>query len=106
MVGFVLRKLLTFPLIIMAANFIGFAFAFYFEPVVSSSNPYTSGDIALPPLLSEYFEYISGFSQFDFGETYNSEPVPVAIARLGLISLGLVGIALTLSILLGIFLGR
>ena len=106
MIGFVLRRLLTFPLIIMAANFIGFAFAFYFEPVVSSSNPYASGDIALPPLLPEYLGYVSRFSQFDFGETYNGEPVQVAITRLGLISLGLVGIALTLSILLGIVLGR
>ena len=56
--------------------------------------------------MPEYFDYISKFAQFDFGTTYNGEPVLVAIARLGLVSLGLVGIALTLSIVLGIFLGR
>lgn len=106
MIGFVLRRLLAFPMIIMAANFIGYAFAFYFEPVVSSSNPYASGDISLPPLLPEYFGYVSRFSQFDFGETYNGEPVQVAIVRLGLVSLGLVGIALALSIVLGVVLGR
>ena len=106
MIGFVLRRLLTFPLIVMASNFIGFAFAFYFEPVVATSNPYSSGDIQLPPLFPEYFAYISRFTQFDFGQTYNGEPVQVAIARLGLISLGLVGIALTLSILFGVVLGR
>ncbi|HXQ34838.1 MAG TPA: ABC transporter permease [Anaerolineales bacterium] len=106
MIGFVLRRLLAFPMIIMAANFIGYAFAFYFEPVVSSSNPYASGNISLPPLLPEYFGYVSRFSQFDFGETYNGEPVQVAIVRLGLVSLGLVGIALALSIVLGVVLGR
>jgi ABC-type dipeptide/oligopeptide/nickel transport system permease component len=106
MIGFVLRRLMAFPLIVTAANFIGYAFASYFEPVVSSSNPYASGDISLPPLLPEYFGYISRFSQFDFGETYNGEPVQVAIARLGWVSLGLVGIALALSIVLGIVLGR
>jgi ABC-type dipeptide/oligopeptide/nickel transport system permease component len=106
MIGFVVRRLLTFPFIVMAANFIGFAFAFYFEPVVATSNPYSSGDIQLPPLFPEYFAYISRFSQFDFGETYNGEPVLVAIGRLGVVSLGLVGIALSMSIVLGILLGR
>jgi peptide/nickel transport system permease protein len=106
MISFVVRRLLTFPFIVLAANFIGFAFAFYFEPVVATSNPYSSGDIQLPPLFPEYFGYLSKFAQLDFGETYNGEPVLTAIGRLGLISLGLVGIALALSIVIGILLGR
>ena len=106
MISFVVRRLLTFPFIVLAANFIGFAFAFYFEPVVATSNPYSSGNIQLPPLFPEYFGYVSKFAQLDFGETYNGEPVLTAIGRLGLISLGLVGIALALSIVLGILLGR
>jgi len=106
MLRFVLRRLLTFPFIILLANFIGFAFAFYFEPVVSSSNPYISGDIILPPIFPEYFAYLSKFANLDFGLTYNGEPVLVAIARLSLNSFGLVALALTLSIVSGIFLGR
>jgi len=106
MLRFVLRRLLTFPFIILLANFIGFAFAFYFEPVVSSSNPYISGDIILPPIFPEYYSYFSKFANLDFGLTYNGEPVLVAIARLSLNSFGLVALALTLSITLGIFLGR
>lgn len=106
MISFIVRRFLTFPFIVLAANFIGFAFAFYFEPVVATSNPYSSGDILLPPLFPEYFAYLSKFARFDFGETYNGEPVLTAISRLGLISLGLVAIALGLSIVLGIFLGR
>lgn len=106
MFRFILRRLLTFPLIILLANFIGFAFAFYFEPVVSSSNPYISGEIILPPIFPEYFSYLSKFANLDFGLTYNGEPVLVTIARLSLNSFGLVALALTLSIASGVFLGR
>ncbi len=106
MIRFVFRRLLAFPFVLLLANFIGFTFAFYFEPVVASSNPYASGETLLPPLFPEYFNYLSGFAHFDFGTTYNGEPVPLAIARLGLNSLGLVLIALSLSIPAGLFMGR
>ena len=106
MFRFTARRLLNFPLILLAANFIGFAFAFYFEPVVASSNPYASGEIILPPIFPEYFSYLSKFANLDFGLTYNGEPVLVTISRLSLNSFGLVVIALTFSIVLGIFLGR
>lgn len=106
MIRFAARRILTFPFILLVANFIGFAFAFYFEPVVASSNPYSSGQIILPPLFPEYFDYVSGFVNLDFGMTYNGEPVLTAIARLSLNSFGLIFIALTLSIVLGILLGR
>ena len=106
MIGFALRRILTFPLILLAANFIGFAFAFYFEPVVASSNPYISGEVVIPPIIPEYFGYVSRFASLDFGTTFNGEPVLEAIARLSLNSLALVGFALVISIILGIVLGR
>lgn len=106
MIGFVLRRLSAFPLILLAANFIGFAFAFYFEPVVASRNPYASGEVVLPPIFSEYTGYLSKFAELDFGTTYNGEPVVEAIAHLSFNSLVVVTIALILSIVLGIFLGR
>jgi ABC-type dipeptide/oligopeptide/nickel transport system permease component len=106
MLRFALRRILTFPLTLLVANFIGFTFAFYFEPVVTGSNPYASGEIILPPLFPEYFKYLSGFGKLNFGMTYNGEPVHIAIGRLSLNSFGLVAIALTLSIVLGILLGR
>jgi peptide/nickel transport system permease protein len=105
-IRFALRRLATFPFILLFVNFIGFAFAFYFEPVVSSSNPYASGEIVLPPLLPEYWFYLSQVMELDFGKTFNGEPVLIAITRLSINSFGLVTLALTLSIVLGIFLGR
>jgi ABC-type dipeptide/oligopeptide/nickel transport system permease component len=106
MLRFILRRLLTFPLILLLANFIGFAFAFYFVPLISNSNPYDTGESLLPPLFPEYAAYLTKFAKLDFGVTYNGEPVFVAIARFSLNSFGLVAIALFLSILLGVFLGR
>jgi ABC-type dipeptide/oligopeptide/nickel transport system permease component len=105
MTRFILRRISTFPFVLLLANFIGFAFAFYFEPVVASSNPYVSGEIVIPPIFPEYLGYISKFAELDFGMTYNGEPVLTTIGRLSLNSMALVGIALTISILLGIMLG-
>jgi peptide/nickel transport system permease protein len=106
MIRFALRRISTFPFILLLANFIGFAFAFYFEPVVASSNPYVSGEVIISPIFPEYAGYLAKFAELDFGTTYNGEPVLVAIGRLGLNSLALVGIALAISVVLGIGLGR
>jgi len=106
MIRFALRRISTIPIILLLANFIGFAFAFYVEPVVASSNPYASGEIIIPPIFPEYAGYIAKFADLDFGTTYNGEPVLEAIGRLGLNSLVLVVIALAISIVLGIWLGR
>lgn len=106
MIRFALRRLLVFPIVLLLANFIGFAFAFYVAPVAATSNPYASGNFTLPPLFPEYLDYLSNFVQMDFGNIYSGEPVQATIFRLGVNSLGLVAIALTSSILLGIFLGR
>jgi peptide/nickel transport system permease protein len=106
MIRFALRRISTIPIILLLANFIGFAFAFYFEPVVASSNPYVSGEVIIPPIFPEYAGYIAKFADLDFGTTYNGEPVLEAIGRLGLNSLVLVVIALAISVTLGIGLGR
>ena len=106
MIRFALRRISTFPIILLLANFIGFAFAFYFEPVVASSNPYISGETVIPPIFPEYAGYLSKFSQLDFGTTYNGEPVLQAISRLSLNSLALVAITLMISVVLGVSLGR
>src|SRR6185503_6543327 len=99
-------RLMTFPIILLLANFIGFTFAFYFVPIISDSNPYSAGETILPPLVPEYLAYLAKFAKLDFGVSYNGEPVFIAIGRFTLNSFGLVGIALSLSILLGIAFGR
>jgi len=103
---FLLRRLTIFPLSLLIANFIGYAFAFSTSPIVSSSNPYSSGPGDLPPLFPAYWEYLQKAITGDFGETFTREPVLESISRFGTASLGLIGISITLSILLGMAFGR
>lgn len=103
---FLLRRLTIFPLSLLIANFIGFAFAFSTAPIVSTSNPYSSGPGNLPPLLPAYWEYLQKAVTGNFGETFTREPVLDSISRFGTASLGLIGISITLSIILGIAFGR
>lgn len=106
MLRFLLRRLVVIPVILLAANFLGFYFAFSIAPIVSTSNPYSQGNLDLPPVLPEYLNYLSNVAQGNFGATFNGENVMEAISRVSTASLGLIGIALTLSILIGILLGR
>lgn len=106
MIRFVLRRLLIFPVAVLLANFIGFAFAFSVAPIVLSSNPYSRGQIGLPPIFQEYGQYLQAVFRGDFGTTYTGESVPSVILRFGPASLGLIGIALILSMLIGVSLGR
>ncbi len=106
MLRFLLRRLGLIPVILVVANFFGFYFAFSIAPVVSTSNPYAQKNLDVPPVLPEYLNYMSHVAQGDFGTTFNGENVIEAIARVSIDSLGLIGIALTLSIFLGIILGR
>ena len=106
MLRFLLRRLVLIPVILLAANFFGFYFAFSIAPVISTNNPYSQGNTELPPVLPEYMSYISNVAHGNFGSTFNGENVIEAISRVSSASLGLIGIALTLSILFGIILGR
>ena len=106
MLRFLLRRLVLIPIILAAANFFGFYFAFSIAPIVSTSNPYAQGNLEVPSVLPEYLNYISNVVRGNFGTTFNGESVTEAIARVSIASLGLIGISLTLSIILGIILGR
>jgi peptide/nickel transport system permease protein len=106
MTRYLLRRLPFIPLVLLISNFVGFAFAFSVAPVVQSSNPYSRGEIVLPPLVPMYWDYLQGVGRGEFGETFTREPVWEAISRFGGASLGLIGISLGLSILLGVSLGR
>ncbi len=106
MLQFALRRITIFPIILLLANFIGFAFAFSTAPFVTASDPYSLGTNKLPPVLPAYFDYLHNIFKGDFGRTFTGEPVLVNISRFGGASAGLIGIAMTISIILGIALGR
>jgi ABC-type dipeptide/oligopeptide/nickel transport system permease component len=106
MIRFLLRRFSIFPFAILLSNFIGFAFAFSVAPIVLSSNPYSRGQIGLPPIFPAYWQYLQAVFRGDFGTTFTGESVLSVILRFGPASLGLIGIALILSIAIGVSLGR
>ena len=106
MFQFALRRITIFPLTLLIANFIGFAFAFSTAPIVTASDPYSFGTNKLPPVMPAYFDYLQNVFKGDFGSTFTNEPVLETISRFSVASLGLMGIAMTISIILGVTLGR
>lgn len=106
MLRFLLRRMAIIPIILLLANFFGFYFAFSIAPVVSTNNPYSQGNLDLPPVLPEYMKYLSDVVEGNFGTTFTGEEVTKTISRVSTASLGLIGIALVLSIVVGIILGR
>ncbi|WKZ35775.1 MAG: ABC transporter permease [Anaerolineales bacterium] len=106
MLRFLTRRLVLFPFILLFANLFGYLFAFLNAPVVLTNNPYSRGNLEVPPVLPEYLNYLKGTVQGNFGTTFTGEGVLTAISRVGIASLGLIGIALALSIVIGIMLGR
>lgn len=106
MLRYAIRRIVIIPIILVIANFVGFAFAFTTAPVVTTSNPYAFEADDLPPVLPVYLEYGSKAVRGDLGNTFTNEPVQQALSRFGGASLGLLAISITLSIALGIPLGR
>ena len=69
MFQFALRRITIFPLTLLIANFIGFAFAFSTAPIVTASDPYSFGTNKLPPVMPAYFDYLQDGFKGDFGST-------------------------------------
>ena len=93
MFQFTLRRITIFPLAILIANFIGFAFAFATAPIVTSSDPYSLGTNKLPPVMPAYLDYLQNVFKIWDGQhrrkgrhslrrSYSRTPIPFLSDRL------------------------
>ncbi|RPI31676.1 MAG: ABC transporter permease [Chloroflexota bacterium] len=105
MTRFLVRRVLTIPFVVLLANFFGYVYAFYVGPIHLTRNPYASSRIELPPIIPIYVEYLKGITRLEFGVMYNGQTIAEAILKTGIASLGLIAISLTLSVIVGLFLG-
>jgi ABC-type dipeptide/oligopeptide/nickel transport system permease component len=105
MLAVVLRRIVLIPIIVMAANFLGFAYASSFGPIQSSLNPYSSQISQTSPLLPAYFNYLNGILSGNWGTLSTRETVVSAISRTIYPSVGILALALIFSTILGLFLG-
>lgn len=105
MARFVIRRLAIFPFVLLLANFLGFAYAYYLGPIQAARNPYGVIGGKLEPILPQYIEYLKSALQLNFGSMPQGEPIATMLVRTGLISLGLLSLALIGSIVVGVPLG-
>lgn len=100
------RRLLLIPLILLAANFLGFAYAHIGLFAQALAHPF-GGVPEFPNVFQLYSEYIRGWSEMNFGQYPIGVDVtiPAAVLSAAGKSLGLLFIAASLSILVGLALG-
>ncbi len=113
MAKFIIQRLLIIPLLLLLVNFLGFTYAHYARPIRAERTPYVHVEEA-GPLMPEYLDYLKTLVSLDFGleiatpdnarsnapSTLGETLVSATIA-----SLGLLAVSLSISIILGLFLG-
>jgi len=113
MAKFIIQRLLIIPLLLLLVNFLGFTYAHYARPIRAERTPYVQVEEA-GPLLPEYLDYLKTLISLDFGleiatpdnarsnapSTLGETLVSATIA-----SLGLLAVSLSISIILGLYLG-
>ena len=106
MTRFILRRLAIIPVALLLIHFLGFAYANFAGPIRAARTPYVFVQVDAPPLLLTYRDYLQQALRLDFGTLPGAlEPVATAIFNATKASLGLLGLALALSVLVGLFLG-
>lgn len=113
MAKFTFQRLLIIPFLLLLVNFLGFTYAHYARPIRAARTPYVQAEEA-GPLIPAYSEYLQTLINLDFGmeiatpEASRSN-VPITLGdtlkNATVASLGLLLIALFLSVVFGLYLG-
>ena len=105
---FLLRRLLLLPVILVALNMAGFAYAKLAMQIQQAQNPWGRREEASLSLLQSYLNYAEGILHFDLGVMPAGTDTSVAefVAKGIPPSLGLLAGAFLVSLLIGLPLGR
>ena len=113
MAKFGLQRLLIIPFLLLLVNFLGFTYAHYARPIRAARTPYVQAEEA-GPLIPEYLNYLETLVNLDFGlevatpdNSRSNTPVTLGetLAKATIASLGLLAVSLTISVILGLYLG-
>lgn len=113
MAKFILQRLLIIPLLLLLVNFLGFSYAHYARPIRAERTPYVQVEEA-GPLIPAYLDYLKTFLNLDFGleiatpdNARSNTPVTLGetLAKATIASLGLLTVSLSISVILGLYLG-
>ena len=107
MIRFIIRRLVIIPPALLLLNFLGFSYAYLVRPQRAARTPYLRA--ILPdtgPLLPTYVDYLKGLLELDLGMMPTTEERLVdALTNATVASFGLLGLALGLSVVIGLVLG-
>ncbi len=113
MAKFILQRLLIIPFLLLLVNFLGFTYAHYARPLRAARTPYVQVEEA-GPLIPAYLNYLETLIQLDFGlevatpdNARSNTPVTLGetLAKATVASMGLLAVSLTISVILGLYLG-
>jgi peptide/nickel transport system permease protein len=102
-----LRTLAFVPVAVLAIHFLGFTFAHLIAPIQAARNPLYVTQFSREPLLGRYIAHLQQLLRLDFGTVPGTAAEPLArliIQAIGA-SLGLLGLAFLLSVVVGLGLG-
>jgi peptide/nickel transport system permease protein len=103
---FLVRRLALIPVALLLVNFLGYAYAHLVLPIRAARIPYLSTLLDPGPLLPSYLDYFQSALHLEFGTLPGQEEtIAQIIVEASKASAGLLAIALTLSIVLGLSLG-
>lgn len=108
MLRYTLRTLAILVPALLLAHFLGYAFGHLVAPLHAARNPLSIGDFDRAPLLASYAAYLGGPARLGLGPLPGStsgQSVAAALGVAALNSLGLLAIAMGLSIVVGLALG-
>ena len=111
MIKYFLQRLAVIPPALILVHFLGFAYAHLVRPLRALRNPYLASVDKSTPLWPAYQAYAKRILALDFGTMLDpwsglrEVPVGETILNAAEASLGLLAIALLLSIIAGLFLG-
>lgn len=113
MAKFVIQRILIIPLLLLLVNFLGFTYAHYARPIRAARTPYVRAEEP-EPLIPSYVNYLKTLFNLDFDmeivtpiTARSNTPTTLGetLKSAALASLGLLGIALSLSVIVGLYLG-
>jgi len=111
MSGFIARRLVFIPIALILVNFLAFTYAHYARPIRAERTPYVQA-VEAGPLLPAYKEYVQKTIHLDFsmevsipGQRTGPIPLDQVLKNAIIASLGLLAVAMLLSIVLGFIFG-
>ena len=108
MLRYLVRRALLIPIVLIAVNFLGFAYARLAQQVNAASSPFIARRTTSTPLLEDYAQFavhLFGPDAVRMPTTQNAPPVVSAVLAATANSLGLLLVAFLLSLILGLVLG-